>query len=93
MGWTFNRSVNGFTTKVPISKRSISREFSFRFGDTVTHLGTLSLDLIELEKAGQVKVVSPGYYRIRVWHDGRRFYISPTRESGPKLFLGIEFTA
>lgn len=91
MAWHLNLKHGFYSCKVPKKLAKYSNKFGVKDGNRKIILGEIKFDLAELEKNKIIRIERRCFYRIIIWYDEPVFYISTSRDNGPKHYLDLSY--
>lgn len=91
MAWHLNLNHGYYSRRVPNNLAIYTNKFGVKDGNRRIILGDIILDLVELQKKGLIRIERGSFYRIKVWYVGSSFYVSTSRDNGPKHYLDLSY--
>ncbi|PKN53576.1 MAG: hypothetical protein CVU55_00175 [Deltaproteobacteria bacterium HGW-Deltaproteobacteria-13] len=91
MAWHLNLRHGFYSCKVPKEPTQYSNKFGVKDHDRKIALGDINFDLVDLEKNNLIRIEGNTYYRIIIWYDEPRFYVSKSKDNGPKYYLDLSY--
>jgi hypothetical protein len=91
MAWHLNVRHGYYSRRLRRELTSYSNEFGVRDGTQTIILGEINFDLVELETNGMIRFEGDDYYRIIIWYAEPSFYVSTSKENGPRYYLSFSY--
>jgi hypothetical protein len=92
MTWHLNLKHGFYSRRVSKNVTEYSNQFGVKdLSNQKIKLGNINLDLVDMERKKLIRIEGNSYYRIIIWYDEPKFYVSKSRENEPKYYLNLSY--